>query len=164
MPRRIARDPVYFDNGIPANTYEGAPIRMLCPLDPSRIDVFLSNEHYFHAKKVTLVNTDEDVLLETYYKQILTAKKPLQAKRLGRALPLSKAALALWDDYLAPVTMFECNIGKYRQHEHCRGWLVNTSNRPLVEHRPDPIWGDNLDGTGRNQLGKILEVVRAMVR
>ena len=38
--------------------------------------------------------------------------------------------------------------------------LLSTGNQVLIEHSNDRYWGDGLDGTGQNKLGKILMEVR----
>lgn len=50
---------------------------------------------------------------------------------------------------------------KFDQNEDIREILLNTGLRPLIEHSKDDIfWSDNGDGTGQNNLGKILTKVR----
>ena len=51
---------------------------------------------------------------------------------------------------------------KFEQHADLRALLLSTGLRTLIEHtRKDGYWGDNGDGTGRNQMGKTLMAVRA---
>lgn len=145
--------PVFFSRGLPSNLF-GAPIWLTHPFtgQPHR---YRTNEHRFHAMKGR--NAKE-------HDRIASQVKALAAKAAGRALKLSDAEVAAWDSGRAVMVMTEANLAKYTQHSNCRAWLLATGDRPLIEHRPDPIWGDNLDGTGQNLLGRILELVRAMIR
>lgn len=163
MPRRVSREPYLFNKGILSSFYYPCEIELPNPVQVMKgNDVFLSNEHYFHCCKVGVVNHIE-YAIETY-REIRDASTPQAAKRLGREVPMDEEDIEFWDMQAAPVAMLEANLAKFTTHEHCREFLVKTGRRPLVEHRPDPIWGDNMDGTGLNLLGKILEVVRERVR
>lgn len=146
--------PIYFSRGIPSNWYE-ADIEITSAYLGKWI-VVPTNEHYFQAEKVALMDGGIDA-----YREILEADTPNEAKRLGRAVEMNPSARAVWDESEALVAMLECNLAKFSQHTHCLAWLRKTGTRPLVEHRRDKIWGDGLDGSGRNLQGKILELVRS---
>lgn len=50
---------------------------------------------------------------------------------------------------------------KFEQHSELKYNLINTGLRPLVYHTDeDGFWGDALDGTGQNRLGKELYKLR----
>ena len=52
-------------------------------------------------------------------------------------------------------------VAKFTQHDGLRQLLVGTGKRKLVERSPyDTFWGDGGDGSGKNQLGKLLMEVR----
>ena len=54
---------------------------------------------------------------------------------------------------------------KFSQHDHLRQLLVSTGSSVLVEHTADDrYWGDGLDGSGLNQLGVLLMLVRDELR
>jgi ribA/ribD-fused uncharacterized protein len=158
-PTPFGLEPVLFSNGIPSNFH---PAEVLLPASMLRFAIyaFPTNEHYFQAEKVSM--SPEGTI--DMYREIMYAESPMEAKKLGRRVPLDEEGLRQWNLHFAPVKMLECNLAKYTQHDNCRDWLLETGIRPIVEHRPDPIWGDNMDGTGKNLLGKTLELVRAFVR
>jgi N-glycosidase YbiA len=153
--------PVLFKSGIPSSFYI-APILLRCPVT-GRLTVFDSNERYFHVSKIPLSDLDDREAI-VIAQRIRTASSSQEAKRLGREIPLDAAAIKLWDEQYAPIAMLTCNLAKFRRHPHCREWLMDTGTREIIEHRPDPRWGDNMNGTGRNQLGKILMLVRDVLR
>mmetsp|Transcript_3402 Transcript_3402/g.6083 ORF Transcript_3402/g.6083 Transcript_3402/m.6083 type:complete len:182 (-) Transcript_3402:10-555(-) len=110
-----------------------------------------SSEHYFHAQKfVNAPDWQEAVRKET---------DPLAAKRLGRSGPLRQD----WEEVKEEV-MEEAVFLKFSQHRLLRRQLLETHPRELVEHAPDSCWGDGMDGSGRNLLGKVLMRVRQRLR
>jgi len=61
--------------------------------------------------------------------------------------------------------MYDIVLAKFEQNDHIRKLLLMTGDALLVEHtETDNFWGDNLDGTGENQLGKVLMKVRETLR
>jgi N-glycosidase YbiA len=51
------------------------------------------------------------------------------------------------------------------QHEELRALLLGTGGAQLIEHTEnDDFWGDGGDGSGRNELGRILMAVRDALR
>ena len=158
-------NPLLFSRG-PFSNFYTAPIVMGLPWDVTKEMEFPDNETYFQSAKVWFKAAimGRGFHIEEYM-AIAEAGSPAAAKRLARpphfTMPLS--VRKLWDAYYAPVIMLECNLAKYQQHENLRKRLLRTGNRPLVEHRPDPVWGDNMDGTGKNLMGKTLELVRSAV-
>lgn len=92
--------------------------------------------------------------------KIASAKTAALAKNAGRTLtPFNKF---LWDNNSYNV-MLLANLAKFTQNEEAAKTLKSTGNDYLIEHRPDPIWGDNMDGSGKNYQGKILEAVRDVI-
>lgn len=145
---------IYFDHGIPSNFYRQAPFQLY--LTPDHVIRILSSEHGFHFLKAMVFNYNAIPILQ--------AITPLEARHLGRALPLTGEQQIMWDTQLALPAMLQVNMAKFWQNPPCRQWLIQTGNARLVEHRPDARWGDNMDGTGRNLLGRVLELVRATVQ
>ena len=61
--------------------------------------------------------------------------------------------------------MREAVGAKFRQHAELGELLLATGDAKLVEHTEnDDYWGDGGDGSGRNELGRILMAVRDALR
>ena len=61
--------------------------------------------------------------------------------------------------------MYRAVMAKFTQHAKLRELLLGTGDAEIIEHtRNDSYWADGGDGTGRNQLGKILMQVREEMR
>jgi len=61
--------------------------------------------------------------------------------------------------------MVEAVRAKFMQHRQLRNLLLATGDAELVEHtNKDHFWADGGDGTGQNQLGKILMEIRKELR
>lgn len=116
-------------------------------------------EWRFHAMK-TLVAKDSLKRRWAMHDKIAKCKDPRVAKRLGRELKIDTEK---WD-VMSFGIMLSANLAKFTQNGYARKALLETRNRVLVEHRPDPIWGDNMDGSGRNDMGRILTDVREALR
>lgn len=157
MPRP---KPILFSSGKPSNFYMGAPITMWCPLVDTWVN-YHANEYYFHCAKTFGCNAGN---MLKKHNEILAAPNCRAAKHLGHTVPLSPEEVHLWDNRVALEAMLACNLAKYQTHADCREWLLSTGTATLIEHRPDPIWGDNMDGTGKNLLGHILMLVRAQIQ
>ena len=57
--------------------------------------------------------------------------------------------------------MLKALLAKFIQHKGLRMLLIKTGSRQLVEHTSnDNFWGDGGDGTGQNNLGKLLMKIR----
>jgi N-glycosidase YbiA len=150
-------DPVLFSGGIPSNFYQ-ATIVLPDPFTGSPAP-WATTEHYFQAAKVAAhyrAVSDYDS-----YMNIADAPTAGKAKTRARRAPLDPGYLQAWNNGQAFLAMLTCVREKFRAHPECAAWLHATGTRRVVEHRPDPVWGDNLDGTGRNQLGLVLMLVRA---
>lgn len=69
-----------------------------------------------------------------------------------------------WEEVKESV-MLDVLLLKFSQDARCQRVLMETGSRPLVEHTPiDKYWGDGGDGSGKNRLGKLLEMVREEFR
>jgi ribA/ribD-fused uncharacterized protein len=118
---------------------------------PIEIDgrVWPTSEHYFQAQKFGDVGHQE---------QIRHAESSMDAARLGRTLPGIRSD---WET-VRDETMLRALQAKFTQHIALRDQLVATGTARLIEHTSnDRYWADAGDGTGRNKLGELLELVRA---
>lgn len=96
---------------------------------------------------------------------ILSAKKPRQAKKLGRRWKLTPQELEVWNDNKIAVMMTLIRQ-KVRDHPEIAMALISTGNAHLCESN---WWHDNFWGncicircyqSGENHLGKIWMTVR----
>ena len=67
------------------------------------------------------------------------------------------------------VVMEELNRAKMKQHEDVQGELLVSGETPIIKHwttgsPPDGFWDDGIDGTGRNETGKIWMRLREELR
>jgi ribA/ribD-fused uncharacterized protein len=61
--------------------------------------------------------------------------------------------------------MEQAVTAKFEQNPALRALLLATGDAPLVEASPrDSYWGAGADGKGQNQLGQILQRVRATLQ
>ncbi|MEO7001424.1 MAG: NADAR family protein [Ktedonobacterales bacterium] len=113
-------------------------------------------EHYFQAQKfVGTANT-------TYGERIRRATTPKQAATLGRSrqIPLRPDWEEVKDDVM--LRAVQC---KFETHERLRKLLLSTGDEEIIEASPsDYYWGCGADGSGRNQLGRLLMLVRSRLR
>lgn len=111
-------------------------------------------EHFFQAQKFP---TDA-----AYQERIRHARGPKEAKSLGRGrkVPIR----ADWEACKESV-MARALRAKFTTHPALRELLLQTGERPLVEHAPsDDYWGCGRTGTGRNRLGQLLMELRDQLR
>lgn len=142
---------LYFDRGIPSNFYRGAPFVLYLVGYNQTVDVATS-EHGFQFLKALWFGFNSVPILQ--------AGSPGEAKRLGGELPMTSEMTHSWDTQLALPAMMSVNIAKFHQNHTCSQWLLQTGDAHLVERRPDRIWGNGMDGRGKNLLGRVLELVR----
>lgn len=152
-------DPILFSGGIASNFYRHAPFNLHVMLAGKMRELRMkSSEHGFHFIKALAFGYEFNAM------SIYETSTPADAKRAGHAFDLSTELQRVWDEQLALPAMLRVNLAKFSQNPPCRAWLLQTGNAHLVEDRDDPIWGRGPDGHGKNQLGVVLEVVRALVR
>lgn len=109
-----------------------------------------TTEHYFQAQKFQGRWLAEEA--------IRLAPTPRDAFDIARRYDQLKRAD--WEDVKDDV-MHRAVNAKFQQNKDLRLMLLRTGSAPLVEHtRNDNYWGDGLDGTGKNMLGKLLMLVR----
>lgn len=112
-----------------------------------------TSEHYFQAQKFAG---------SPRATQIRLAPSPAEAAALGRDRAFSLPAN--WEQ-IKDGLMHRAVWAKFHQHRPLRDILLATGTATLVEHTTnDAYWGDGGDGSGRNKLGQILEIVREQVR
>ena len=110
-----------------------------------------TTEHYFQAQK--FVGTP-------YMAVIQNMQRPRDAFDLSRKPTVSPWLRNDWEKVKCDV-MLKALLAKFTQHEDLKRLLLSTGNRHLVEHTSnDSFWGDGGDGSGKNNLGKLLMVVR----
>ena len=112
-----------------------------------------TSEHYFQAQKFVDQRDQEE---------IRGASTPMLAARWGRD---RKRKLRRDWERVKLAAMREAVEAKFRQHEDLRALLLGTGDATLIEHTEnDDFWGDGGDGSGRNELGRILMAVRQRLR
>jgi N-glycosidase YbiA len=112
-----------------------------------------TSEHYFQAQKFADVRDQEE---------IRRASTPMLAAQWGR--DRKRKLRRDWESAKLGV-MREAVEAKFRQHDDLRALLLATGDARLVEHTEnDDFWGDGGDGSGRNELGRILMSVRDRLR
>jgi len=118
--------------------------------------VWSTAEHYYQAQK--FVGTQYEFL----YSAIQQAKSPEAAAALGRD-PVHQVRLD-WQQVKLQV-MREAVLTKFLTHPDVQAILLSTEDEFIVEDSPkDDYWGCGANGTGQNQLGKILMSVRQEIR
>lgn len=106
-------------------------------------------EHYYQAQKFT----DSGIQQE-----ILHAKDPDAAKRLAHKM--KGHVRPDWDEVKYDVMKLAV-MRKFEMHKDLQSILVATGNEELIEKsKSDFYWGCGWNGTGQNNLGKILMEVR----
>jgi ribA/ribD-fused uncharacterized protein len=113
-----------------------------------------TSEHYYQAEKFV-----EYPLIQKKINQLPTPGAAFAASHEHSSLVRSDWSAVKDDVMLVAVR------AKFEQHADLRALLLSTGLRPLIEHTSkDGYWGDNGDGTGRNQMGKTLMAVRAEIQ
>lgn len=104
-------------------------------------------EHYFQAQKC--INEQE-------FQQIVNAKTPALARKLGRKVSLRKD----WPKVKEEIMMKGVRA-KFTQNPKAKELLLKTGDAELIEGN---TWGDSFwgvcNGKGKNKLGKILMEIR----
>ncbi|OXG08070.1 hypothetical protein BC749_101255 [Flavobacterium araucananum] len=101
-------------------------------------------EHWMMAKKAELFNDD------VVWAKIIKANSPADVKKLGREVKN-------YDDKLWSAARYEIvkqgNYHKFSQNADLKTFLLNTSDRVIVEASPvDPIWGIGMAGDHKDVL------------
>jgi ribA/ribD-fused uncharacterized protein len=150
---------IHIERG-PLLNFWGAEIEMPHPHADGETLIYPTNEHRFQACKTLAIKDPSAVDSRRVHEAIAALASPRAAKAASRRLPIS---IARWNEMSFNI-MLETNIAKFTQHEGLLGELLATGMAILVEHRPDPVWGDAMDGSGRNLQGVVLMYVRSQLR
>ncbi len=126
-----------------------------------------STEHYYQAQK----SLDEE-----YQRLVQAARTPGEAKRLGALNPQKKSSRKKsWftgrkDQLRGDWDVVKCDVmqaaleAKFHHNSDLRNKLLATLDAELVEDsRSDYFWGAGEDGSGQNQLGRMLMTIRAQL-
>lgn len=111
-------------------------------------------EHYFQSQKFSDINIR---------KQISMSNTPREAFNLAQNYSKQnpQSMHSDWHSSRKYRIMKEALIQKFSQNPTLRKLLIDTGNKVLVEHTDkDAEWGDGGDGSGNNNLGKLLMEVR----
>ena len=112
-----------------------------------------TSEHFFQAQKFENERDREAVRQAT---------TPMLAARLGRD---RKRKLRRDWEAVKVAVMREALGAKFRQHAELGVLLLATADALLVEHTEnDDYWGNGGDGSGRNELGRLLMALRDELR
>ena len=113
-------------------------------------------EHYYQAHK--LLGTPDEPLMEV----IRHLPTPEQAAATGR--DRDRIIRPDWSTAKREV-MWEAVLTKFLTHKDVQKALLETGEELLIEDSPrDYYWGRGKDGSGENQLGKMLMEVRNYLR
>jgi ribA/ribD-fused uncharacterized protein len=116
--------------------------------------IFRTAEHAFQWKKF---ESTEPELAD----RIVNATSPWLAKKLSRS---SKNRREDWHETRVDL-MTEIVRAKVQRNEDVKEMLLGTGKKSIIENSPvDDFWGVGKDGTGQNQMGKILMKVREEIR
>jgi ribA/ribD-fused uncharacterized protein len=126
-----------------------------------------TSEHMFQALKFYPHNPE-------LVQKVLEQPTPKDAANMGRdrSLPLRKD----WEQPIEnsphpdvvltkDLVMLDVVMDKFTRHDDLKSLLLSTGNATIVEDSPiDWYWGWGKDHTGQNKLGKILMIVREILK
>lgn len=108
-------------------------------------------EHYYQPQKTH--NQEEKEIIRL-------SSSPSEAKRLGKECKMRPDWDSVKDYIMMRVVLF-----KFIQHPELLQQLLETGDAYLIEDSPtDYYWGCGADGTGKNQLGETLMLIRKVFR
>ncbi len=117
---------------------------------------WLTVEHYYQANKFK--NSPNQWLID----KIHSVQTPAEAAAIGRNLDYK--IRSDWEEVKQNI-MEKAVLIKFQTHFDLQKILLETGEEIIIENSPrDYYWGCGKDGTGRNELGKILMKVRAKLR
>jgi hypothetical protein len=111
---------------------------------------YTTSEHYYQSQKFTH--------MPNIQAQILAVPTPKNAYDIAHA---NVANIRPGWDAIKVNVMYDALKAKFTQHVDLKEMLKSTGSSRLIEHSPtDKFWGDGGDGTGQNQLGRLLMKLR----
>lgn len=121
---------------------------------PIEIDgkIWPTTEHYFQACKFTN---------KAHKEKIRNASTPTQAKKLGNSREYK--IRSDWEEVKVDFMMIAV-LNKFSNRELKHKLLNVPDDTLLCEHCYDTFWGDGMDGSGVNMLGRILIAVRYILK
>lgn len=159
---KVRGKPILIERGILLNFYK-SPFYALHPFRDELV-LYQGPEWRFHSMKPLAMDLTPAVIKRVgpdLHDEIQNALTARNAKEAGHFI---KPFNSKYWDTISFRIMLEANMLKFTQNDIARRALLDTGRRPLVEHRRDKIWGDNLDGSGKNWQGQILMRVRDAIR
>jgi hypothetical protein len=140
--------------------------------------IWPASEHYFQAMKFQGTEFEEEIrglpLASEAAKRGRNKTLPLRDdwnSTVDTKMPSEPMLEADWQRFVGEPMRTKDYImliavrAKFSQHEYLTRLLLSTGDKYLIEHTEnDDYWADNLDGTGKNMLGKILMLVREELR
>ena len=116
---------------------------------------WLTTEHYFQAQKFVAT---------PYVEYIRRLSRAREAFEFARIPGVSRWRRNDWENVKIDI-MKKALLAKFSQHPYLCRLLLDTRKRKLIEHSPhDSFWGDGGDGSGRNELGKLLMDIRTVLQ
>lgn len=111
-------------------------------------------------KNVESAYQAQKTFVKEEYNAIHRAIHPRDARELGQLVNVRSD----WDKIKIP-TMYECVLAKFVQNKDFRERLFSTGDEEIAEDsKIDYFWGLGEDGSGQNNLGKILMQVRQVLK
>ena len=111
--------------------------------------LYPSVEHAYHCERYE----DPEVLAT-----IMAADTPRSAWEISQSYKHTQRPG--WDEMKRSV-MKELFRAKLAQHADVYNALSTSGDAAIVKHQSDAYWGDNLDGSGQNVMGKVWMELRA---
>lgn len=143
-------EPLYFSKNYKNSEKNGFSNYSSHPVDIPGVGCFFNSESAYYALRN--LNDSE------YVNKLLLAKNPRYAKLLGEKYNISFGNISndLKIDYMYSILKL-----KFSQNFELKDKLLTTGFRPIINHTKfDDFWGDNGDGSGENNLGKLIEKIR----
>ena len=67
-------------------------------------------------------------------------------------------------DNIKKAIMYEGLVARFKTHNNLLAKLRGTGDKDLIYHTNDDFWGDNIDGSGKNEFGKLLISIRSYIK
>jgi ribA/ribD-fused uncharacterized protein len=117
--------------------------------------VFPTVEHGYHYRKFSETAPKIADLIQL-------APSPWAAMQIERQHKQKRRSD--WQDVKVGI-MTELVIAKVRQNKDVLECLIKTGNKQIIENSPwDTFWGVGENGSGRNQMGEILMMIREEIK